>query len=412
MAQHGPVRPPTNPAQLRPSPAPAGSRAPHPTMNEPARATMPAMQGESHHLSAMRQAPTQRGLSEISHQLGSNKIIPKSSQAPSPNPKQSGQTSAQSRLAESAQAPRPNEINLRLSQSAVPTIGSNSFRPDQQRHGGDQIGDQASQPSPAWPQSDRHQALSTNRAPQPRQAGANPPSISNVKVPMMMPSPRVDAANLAPQHRQETRGQDKPIDQLVEGTPQHQQETRGQDNVNHQLSKGTPPQQAIKPAQNSQRIRQSNLVPSSHHSNQEEPGKIAKSTAEDQRKAQIEGNGKAAAKLAQNPVSQTKGPQQKANPSILPFRARINENEAGIQRDGQVSNATALQSQSNSATKRLSQTTTHVPSPISGPQQMLNMFKARSQASIDAAGGCPGFMDRKSPQSPIGCFTASSRSQN
>ena len=413
MAQHGPVRPPTNPAQLRPSLAPsAGSHAPHPTMNEPTRATMPAMPGGGHQLSAMGQAPPQRGLSEISHQLGSNKITPNSSQAPSPNTKQSGQTSAQSRLAESAQAPRSNEIHPRLSQSAVPPIGSNSFRPDQQRHGGYQSGNQASQPSPAWPQSERHQALSTNRPPQPRQPGANPPSISNVKVPTMMPSPRVDAANLGPQHRQETRGQDKPNDQLGKGTPQHQQETRGQDKVNHQLSKGTPPQQAANPAQNSQGIRQSNLVPSSQHSKQHEPGTIAKSTAEDQRKAQIEGDGKAAAKLAQNPLSQTKGPQQKAHPSSLPFHARTNENEPEFQRDGQRSNATALQSQSNSASKRLSQTTTHVPSPISGPQQMLNMFKARSQASIDAAGGCPGFMDRKSPQSPIGCFMASSRSQS
>ena len=412
MAQHGPVRPATNPVQLRPSPAPAGSRAPYPTMNEPTRATMPAMPGESHHPSAMGQAPTQRGPSEISHPLGSNKITPNSSQAPSPNTKQSGQTSAQSRLAESAQAPRSNELNPRLSQSAVPPIGSSSFRPDQQRHGGNQSGNQAFQPSQAGPQNARYQALSTNRPPQPRQPRSNPPSISNVKGPTMMPPPRVDAANLGPQHRQETRGQDKVNDQLGIGTPQHQQETRGQDKVNHQLSKGTLPQQAAKPAQNSQGIRQSNLIPPSQHSKQQEPGTIAKSTAEDQRKAQIGGDGKAAAKLAQNSLSQTKGPQQKANPSILPFHARTNENEPEIQRDGQRSNATALQSQSNSVAKRSSQTTTHVPSPVSGPQQMLNMFKARSQASIDAAGGCPGFMDRKSPQSPIGCFTASSRSQS
>ena len=409
MAQHGPVRPPTNPAQLRPSPAPAGPRAPYPTMNEPTRATMPAMPGESHHLSIMGQAPTQRVLSEISHPLGSNNFTFNLSQTPSPNMKQSGQISGQSRLAESAQAPRSNKINPRLSQSAVPPIGSNSFRPDQLEHGRNQSGNQASRPSPAWPQSDRHQALSTNRPPQPRQPGANPPSISDVKVPTMMPLPRFDAANLGPQHRQETRGQDKANDQLGKGVPQHQQETRGQDRVNHQLSKGTPSQQAAKPVQNTQGIRQSDLVPSSQYSKQQELGKIAKSTAEDQPKAQVEGDGKAAAKFVQNPLSQTKGPQQQANPSIFPFHARINENEPEIQRDGQRSNTTALQSQSNPAAKRLSQTATHAPSTISGPQKMLNMFKARSQASIDAAGGCPGFMDRKSP---IGCFTASSRRQS
>ena len=410
MAQHGPVRPPTNPAQLRPSPAPAGLRAPYSTMNEPTRATMPAMPSESHHLSPMGQAPTQRGLSQISHQPGSNKITPNSSQTPSPNTNQSGQTSAQSRLAASAQAPRSNEINPRLSQSAVPPIGSNSFRPDQQRHGGNQRGNQVFQPSPARPQSDRYQALSTNRPPQPRQPGANPPSTSNVKVPTRMPSPRVDAANLGPQHQQETRGQDKPNDQLGKGTPQHQQETRGQDKPNYQLGKGTPPQQAAKPAQNPQGIRQSNLVPSGQHSKQQGPGTIAKATAEDQRKPQLQGDGRAAAKLVQNPLSQKMAPQQKGNPSILPFHAPKNEDEAEFQRNERRVNATALQSQSNSAAKRLSQTTTRVPSPVSGPQQMLNMFKARSQASIDAAGGCPGFADRKSPQCPIGYFMAGSQS--
>ena len=33
---------------------------------------------------------------------------------------------------------------------------------------------------------------------------------------------------------------------------------------------------------------------------------------------------------------------------------------------------------------------------ISGPQSMLNMFKARSDAAIEASGDCPTFTDRKS----------------
>ncbi len=389
MAQHGPVHPPTNPAQLRPSPVLAGSRAPYPTKNEPIRATMAAMPSESHHLSPMGQAPTQRGLSEISQHLGSNKITPNSSQATGPNPNQRGQTSAQSRLAENAQAPRPNEINPRLSRSAVPSIGSNSFRPDQQRHGGSQSGNQVFQPSPARPQSDRYQALSTNGPPQPRQPGANPPSISNVKVPTRMPPPRVDAANLGLQHRQETRGQDK---------------------SNGQPGKGTPPQQVAKPARIPQGIRQNDLVPSGQHSERQEPGTMPKSTTEDQRKAQSQDDGEAAAKLVQNSLSQTKAPQQKGSPSILPFHARRNEDEPGCQHKGHRANASTQQSKSNSAAKQLSQTTTEVPSLISGPQQMLNMFKARSQASIHAAGGCPGFVDRKSLQFPIGYFTARSHS--
>ena len=410
MAQHGSVRPPTNPAQPRPSQAPAGLRAPYPTTNEPTRATMPAMPSESHHISPMGQAPPQRGINENSHQLGSNKYIPNPGQAPSPNTNQSGPTSAQSRVAESAQAQRSNVINPRLNQSAVPSIGSTSFRPDQQRHGGNQSENQIFQPSPARPQSDRYQALSTNRPPQPGQPGPNPPSILSVNVPTRMSSPRVDAANLGPPHQQVSRGQDKSNDQLGKGAPQHQQEIRGQDKPSYQLGKGTPPQQAAKPAQNPQGIRQSNLVPSGQHSKQQEQGRIAKSTAEDQRKAQIQSDGKAAARLGQNPLSQNQAPQQNGNPSILPFHAPTNGDEPEFQRDELRVNATALQSQSSSAAKRLSQTTTQVPSPISGPQQMLNMFKARSQASINAAGGCPGFVDRKSPQSPIGYFMGRSQS--
>ncbi len=34
--------------------------------------------------------------------------------------------------------------------------------------------------------------------------------------------------------------------------------------------------------------------------------------------------------------------------------------------------------------------------PISGPQSMLNMFKARADAAIEASGDCPSFTDRKS----------------
>ena len=196
MAQHGPVRPPTKPAQQRPSPAPAGLRAPYPTTNQPTRATMPAMPSEIHHLSPMGQAPPQRGLSDIAHQIGSNNITPNFRQASSPNTNQSEQ----------------------------------------------------------------------------------------------------------------------------------------------------------------------------------------------------------------------KALQKKEHPSILPLHTPTREDEPGFQRNKHGSNVTTLQSQSNAAAKRLSQTTTHVSSPVSGPQQMLNMFKARSQASIDAAGGCPGFMDRKSPQSAIGYFMARSRS--
>ena len=203
MAQHGPVRPPTNPA-------PAGLRASYSTTNESTRATMPTMPSESHHLSPMGTGSNQRRLGEISHPPGSNKITPHSSQAVGPNLNQTGQASVQSRLAGSAQASRANVINPHLSQ--VPPIGSNSFRPDQQRHGGNPSRSQGFQPSPPRPQGDRYQALSINQPAQPGQPGANRPSVLNINVPTRMPPPGVDAANLGPQHRQEPRAQDKSND--------------------------------------------------------------------------------------------------------------------------------------------------------------------------------------------------------
>ena len=379
MAQHGPVRPPTNPA-------PASLRAPYPTSNESTRATMPTMPSESHHLSPMGQGSTQRKLGEIAHPLGSNKVTPNSGQAVGPNPNQTGQTPVQSRLAESDQAPRSKVIDPHLSQSPGPPTGSNSFRPDQQRYGGNQNRSQGFQPSPARPQGDRYQALPTNRPAQPRQPGSNPPPISNVNVPTRMPPPRVDAANLGPQHRPEPREHDK---------------------SNDQLGKGTPPQQGLKPAQTPQGIRQHNLVPSGQRSVQQQPGKVVQSSTEYQRKAQMQSGGKAAAKSVKNSLTQTKALQQKANHSILPFHALKTEDEPESQHERHRSNAS---SESHSAAKRLSQTSTEVPSPVSGPQQMLNMFKARSQASIDAAGGCPGFVDRKSPHFLVGCCRARSQS--
>ena len=386
IAQHGSVRPPTNPAQLRPYPAPAGLRVPYSIKNEPTRATMPTMPSESHHLSPMGQGSTQGGLGEISHPIGSNKITPNSGQAAGPKPNQAGQASVQSKLAESAQAPRSNVISPSLSQSALPQIGSNSFRPDQQRHGGNQSRNQVIQPSPARPQSDRYQAFPTNRPAQPRQPGANPPSIMNVNVPTRMPPPRVDAANLGPQHRDGPREQDK---------------------LNDQLGKGRPPQQGPKPAQNPQGISQYKLVPSGHHSGQQEPGKVVQSPTEYQPKVQMQGVGKAAAKPVENSLFQTKALQQKANHSMLPFHDPKTKDEPESQHKINTSN---VNSESHSAAKRFSQTSTEVPSPISGPQQMLNMFKARSQASIDAVGGCPGFVDRKSPHFPVGYFRARSQS--
>lgn len=44
---------------------------------------------------------------------------------------------------------------------------------------------------------------------------------------------------------------------------------------------------------------------------------------------------------------------------------------------------------------------------ISGPQSMLNMFKARADAAIEASGDCPSFTDRKSHPILIVCHSVS-----
>ena len=49
------------------------------------------------------------------------------------------------------------------------------------------------------------------------------------------------------------------------------------------------------------------------------------------------------------------------------------------------------QTERHSKTERVEE-----PRAISGPQSMLNMFKARSDAAIEASGDCPSFTDRES----------------
>ena len=46
---------------------------------------------------------------------------------------------------------------------------------------------------------------------------------------------------------------------------------------------------------------------------------------------------------------------------------------------------------------------------ISGPQSMLNMFKARADAAIEASGDSPSFTDRKSHPPPVGVASRSCR---
>ena len=49
-----------------------------------------------------------------------------------------------------------------------------------------------------------------------------------------------------------------------------------------------------------------------------------------------------------------------------------------------------LQTERHSETQRAEESR-----PISGPQSMLNMFKAQADAAIEASGDCPSFTNRK-----------------
>lgn len=97
---------------------------------------------------------------------------------------------------------RPNDVRPGPDQPAVRTVGSNTFRPPQQRRGEGSIENQKSVSSPANPQGDRHQSSSNDQPPQLRQPSGLTPSTSKAQVPNEIP-PHVDPRIAASQHRQE-----------------------------------------------------------------------------------------------------------------------------------------------------------------------------------------------------------------
>lgn len=100
-------------------------------------------------------------------------------------------------------------------------------------------------------------------------------------------------------------------------------------------------------------------------------------------------------KEAQRPSAQKQAPPVEQDSTPHPPQVQKEQAKPPCRREGHEANACPHREQSSGTVKR-QQMTAEPPSAVSGPQQMLNIFKARSDAFIDAAGGCPGFIDRES----------------
>ena len=102
---------------------------------------------------------------------------------------------------------------------------------------------------------------------------------------------------------------------------------------------------------------------------------------------------------AHRALDQDQVPPLEQNPTIHAPRTQDQEATKPDKHEGHAANVDPHQKQSNATVDR-PQSIVEPPNPVSGPRQMVNMFKARSDASIEAAGGCPGFVDRKFPCLP------------
>ena len=352
MAQPGQARPPTKTQQLPPSPFPAASRAPFSAANESARRHMPTIPNQSRDPGQRSQIPTQ---GTIGH----------------------------------TQPLRPNDVRPGPDQPAVRPVGSNTFRPPQQRRGEGSIENQNSASSPANPHGDRHQSSSNDQPPQLRQPSGLTPSTSKAQAPNETPLPHVDPRNTASQHRQ-----DAP-------KPGH---------TNEQQFNRALQQQAVKPSENIQQFGQKD----SAHFSQENHRSQAELRNSEQREQQTnrtehlgnrqevlkhnqkEGN----MKEAQRPSIQKQAPSLEQNSTLRAPQVQKQQAKPPCRHEAHEANACPYREQGNATVKR-QQMTAEPPSAVSGPQQMLNIFKARSDASIDAAGGYPGFIDRESAWLPI-----------
>lgn len=104
------------------------------------------------------------------------------------------------------------------------------------------------------------------------------------------------------------------------------------------------------------------------------------------------------------PLSEDKADEQEPRASIMQERWRkAAESQRRIAEIREERNGSSCKHEDRDAESCPHQTECHSkteraeePRAISGPQSMLNMFKARSNAAIEASGDCSSFTDRKS----------------
>ena len=383
-----------NPAQLRPLPISAGLRAPYPTSNESSRANMPAMPNESQDFSQKGRLPTQRGLDEKSQHEVSIKIKPNQRQAASPDHNRRGPTSAQDGHYEISHHHPTIIASPSVSQPAAQSIELNSLEIAQQQRGGYQRGDSDGTSTVAKPQDERQQSITPNLLPQAKYPGAINPFQSNARAPHAASLPSIGPARPEPPYRQKS----------AEGGK-----------ANEMAGKERPLQQAARLIQNQEHpeqifsvpSNQVNFVPQSISGNSRRPGATSSGMQPlgDQRRGRVPDRSEDTTRMLRNPPSQRKVPPEEQDPPIVLPHTPKERIEPHCQHKAHSAGASPQEDQGNPAVKD-QRATGDAPSPVSGPQQMLNLFKARSQVSIDAASGCPGFLDRKSPWPIVGYYTS------
>lgn len=110
-------------------------------------------------------------------------------------------------------------------------------------------------------------------------------------------------------------------------------------------------------------------------------------------------------------MSEAKADEQEPRASIMRERRKAAESQRHVAERQEQTNGDACRHEDHDADSCPHQTERHFKTEraeenraISGPQSMLNMFKARADAAIEASGNCPSFTDRESqPVLTVSC---------
>jgi hypothetical protein len=241
--------------------------------------------------------------------------------------------------------------------------------------------------SQAKTQGDRHQTLSNTQPSQLRQPpGLNP---SKAEAPTATPPPHVAPRNIGSRHNQEALKPGHTDKQLVNRAPPQHQAGKAGGYVQQLGQEG--------PAHIDQRLRNSHAE--LRNEQQREQRMNSTEHLGDREEVLKQEQNERGGEEAQGALHQDQFPSLEQNPTLRAPHTQDQETTVPDKYEGHTANADSHQRQSNAAVNR-PQSIVEPPNAVSGPRQMVNMFKARSDASIEAAGGYPGFVDRKFPCLP------------